>query len=99
MILPDPLKIKVGAIEWRRLAFTLHPSIKAGASLTGTPTVTVTAGGPTLSSKQVDSTGKKVVFLCDATGVTPGVYTITALCATNESTAQTLGGETTIHVF
>ena len=70
--------------------------------LTGTPTVTISPSGPTLSNKQVNSTtktingvslvaGKAVLFT--VTGLTLGVdYTITASCGTDSTPAETVVG-------
>lgn len=98
MTIPESFELKAGAVEWLRVNLCDHPAIRGGARLTGTPTVTVTAGGPTLSNKQVDSTGRKIVFLATA-GATAGTFTITALCATNETTPQTIGGDVGLRVF
>lgn len=98
MTAPESFQIKAGAVEWRRVYFGNHPSIKAGARLTGTPTVTVTGSGPTLSSKQISADGLRVVFLVTA-GATTGNYTITALASTDEAVPQTLGGDVGLRVY
>lgn len=76
--------------------------------LTGTPTVTVSPSGPTLSNKQVSTIAtvindnevdiaKAVLFTC--TGGTDGVdYTITVTCGTTSSPAETLVGTLTLKV-
>lgn len=98
MTSPDAVELKAGATEWLRFSFVDHPSIRAGARLTGTPTVTVTGGSVTLTNKQVDSTGKKVAALV-AAGSTPGIYTVTVLVDTDETTPQTIGADVTLHVY
>jgi hypothetical protein len=100
MTYPDELQITAGGIEWRSVYCGNHPSLKAGAALDDTlpPTMTMSTGGPSLSSKQVSGT-KRVKALFTATGVTPGLYTLTVLAVTDEATPQTIAGRVAVRVL
>lgn len=88
-----------GASEVRNCAVDFSRKLDVGESLTGTPTVTISPTGPTLSDKAVNTSaltingdvvpiGSAVQF--KVTGGTAGVYTITATCGTTATPAQTL---------
>ena len=58
------------------------------ADRTGTPTVTVSEDGPGFSNAQ--TLGKLAQAKFDASGVSPGLYTVTMSC--NDDSAQTFEG-------
>src|SRR5678816_3354912 len=79
----------------RDIAVSFVPTLVAGNLLTGTPTVTIGAGGPTISAAAVNSAvlkieepnkphyalaGQAVLFRATASTLTPGTYTVTIRC-------------------
>lgn len=88
--------------ETRNHAIDFSPKLETAELLTGTPTVTISPSGPTLSNKQVNGStvtingntciaGKAVLFT--ASGLTLGEnYTITATCESNSTPVETLEG-------
>ena len=60
------------------------------ADLTGTPSVTVSEGGPDFENEQ--SNGKLAQAKFDARGVSPGLYTVTMSCNDNSGSPQTFEG-------
>ena len=94
----------------RDIAVSFVDTLVVGELLTGTPTVTI-SGGPTLSSKSVNTStlkietpskqhhalaGQAVLFRATASGVAAGTYTVTITCATTGG--QTIPGYATIVV-
>ena len=86
--------------ETRNVAVDMTGKLDSGETLTGTPTVTVSPTGPTLSNKAVNTStlvingssvtaGYAIQF--KITGATAGtLYTITCTCGTTSTPAQTL---------
>lgn len=79
-------------------------SLEDDEKLIGTPTITATPAGLTLSNKQVTTTMKKIVgkrvpagkaIAFSAVGVA-GSYTINILCGTNSSPPEIVEGELTL---
>lgn len=81
----EPFVMRAGEGRFLRVNFGNQPELET-ETLTGTPTVTVSPAGPTISS--ISISGTKVVFFC--TGVVNGTdYTLTV-------TVQTSGGSTLV---
>lgn len=95
----------------RDIAVSFKDTLVAGELLTGTPTVTISAGGPTISAAQVNSSvlrieapgrehhalaGQAVLFRATASAVSAATYTVTITCATTGG--QTIPGYATIVV-
>ena len=95
----------------RDLAVSFVKTLVSGELLTGTPTVTISSGGPTISGASVNSAalqvedpstphyalaGQAVTFRATASTITPGTYTVTITCAT--SGGQVMPGYATIVV-
>jgi hypothetical protein len=95
-------EIKIGSV--RNVAVDCRGWLDTDEALTGTPTVTIGAGGGTLANKIVSAealtiddqlvpAGKAVQFNIDTDGATAGEYTITVSCATDAVPAQEPMGE------
>jgi len=95
----------------RDVAVSFVPVLAGDDLLTGTPTVTIGAGGPTISGPAVNSgvlkietpgaehyakPGQAIVFRATASAVAPGTYTVTILCSTVNG--QAIPGYATIVV-
>lgn len=100
MSIEAPQEYDKAVSEVRNVAYDFTPLLDEGESLTGTPTVTITPSGPTVSNAAVNvaaltilgetvAIGKAVQFRVSggSSGVT---YTFTISVATNSTPAQTL---------
>jgi hypothetical protein len=94
-----PQIICMGKDRTKRGAIDFTGQLRDGVTLTGTPTITVSPSGPTLTAKVVNAAaidinhttvaiGKALTVLI-AGGGTAGTYTISASCATSDS--ETVG--------
>jgi hypothetical protein len=90
---PIPKEMLVG--EQRRIPMEFASDLP-GLTISGTPTVAVSAGGPTATSATASGTVAEALF--DATGIKPGRYRVLFTCATTGSPAQTLRGRGYIKV-
>ena len=95
-------EIKIGSI--RNIAVDCRGWLDDDEELTGTPTITIGAGGGTLSNKivsaeqlsiddQLVAAGKAIQFSIDTNGATAGEYTIEVSCSTDATPAQTPAGD------
>lgn len=88
----------IAAGETRIVSVDYRGKLDSGELLTGTPTVTISPSGPTISNESVNAAaltingetvaiGQAVQF--KITGVTAGVtYNITTVCSTDSTPAQ-----------
>ena len=93
-------RLKITANETRNVAINCIGELDASETLTGTPTITVSPTGPTLSNKAVNTSTLTIAGVsctagqalqCKITGCTAGyTYTITASCGTTSTPAQTI---------
>lgn len=99
-----PQIVCMGKSRTKRAAIDLTGQLRDGVTLTGTPTVTVSPSGPTLTAKTtnaaaIDINGTEVaiahaVTVLIAGGGTAGTYTLSVSCATTDS--ETIGLDCTL---
>ena len=108
------MSVKANERPCKKAAATVNAGVdfrgqlSSGELLTGTPTVTVSPSGPTISNVQRNSTAQTIndesvpvdqAVLFTIAGGTAGVeYTFTATCSTDSTPSQTLVGDTVLYV-
>lgn len=95
-----PQRHKITAGETRNIAIDCRGKLDSGETMTGTPIITISPSGPTLSNKAVNGSTITVngasctagqALQCKVTGCTANTeYTISASCGTTSSPAQTI---------